>query len=978
MLARAAQPPPPILAVRQTTDNLTEAASTPVYHFQWPDALAERLCDLRASATMWAVVSYVGRMMRWKERPVVISLTQFQSALHASKQSIADAIAQLVGAGILYEEISLNRQERCYALLDLSATGDQQHSTSPAIPLLGNVHYSPPTGVLNSRTVTTSYYKRARAPQVQEDTVLNSRTGQDSLGRGEPVLNSGTVLGTEAARTEAPTTRYYFQWPDALSERLYSVRASAAMWAVVSYVGRQTRWNLRPIQISLTAFQQGIGYSKQSIADAIAQLVGVGILYEEVSPNKQERCYALLDLSTPATQESVDGHVIALLGNAAYRPREGILNSRTVITSYYKRMHPSKTEEGTVLNSRRVGPKIKDRALLNSRTVEKQDVSSGAAPAVSLDSIDLGKITTITPNGVAAPQAHQVNSSVVALASPPPPLETMDQVPLFPVIDTGKLPARLGIPQSGQAGIEDPEGATLLGDREGIPPARTDAEMRYRLQEICAPSEAQPEADVALAEKRAELRAQRARIRKIERARLGGAYTRKLRAQVDVQEEELVRETHSSQEEASSDDGQGFVPAGGISAMDVDPPQGVGMAGAASLVAREQRYGDQTDPAETEAQVHLALWRQEIVQAQTIERDACLAQEAAREALERAEHGYGSGRDQLAEAFHEASETYTSARRRREAVQMTVRLVEEGFSRDEAIKCALECYLHLRQGQEEAESTQAPAWEEDAAGLPAWPLLTKVQWNRALFGRFCTLWGWSTKTLNEEARGRLNRAVRILRQARLRPEYVTLFVTWWKRQYGWRQNPLPWDLTASVDDFYTWQEQNQQWDPLPDPSVPAATDAFPTPTGAKAAPEEGQMQSQLSSGDLSLEEMVDNSHWIAQLCRCVPDVEGARDGSKTRNVQMLWGFVRDALWPGLNIARRQHLGALIPAWHPANPRELVLLSSTSYTIRFIEAVLLDEINAQVRKLLGRFFDQARPVFVPQAMIEQVLAQEGKD
>ena len=52
----------------------------------------------------------------------------------------------------------------------------------------------------------------------------------------------------------------------------------------------------------------------------------------------------------------------------------------------------------------------------------------------------------------------------------------------------------------------------------------------------------------------------------------------------------------------------------------------------------------------------------------------------------------------------------------------------------------------------------------------------------------------------------------------------------------------------------------------------------------------------------------------------------------------------DALRPGLNTARRQHLDSLVPAWNPANPRELVLLGSTSYTIRFANMAMLREIN----------------------------------
>ena len=121
--------------------------------------------------------------------------------------------------------------------------------------------------------------------------------------------------------------------------------------------------------------------------------------------------------------------------------------------------------------------------------------------------------------------------------------------------------------------------------------------------------------------------------------------------------------------------------------------------------------------------------------------------------------------------------------------------------------------------------------------------------------------------------------------------------------------------------------------------------------------------------------MIDDAEWAERLCRFVPDVDGARDGRQQRDLQMLWGFVRDALRPGLNTARRQHLDALTPAWDATNPRELLLLGSTSYTIRFINMTLLREIDELIGKLLSRFFDRARPVFVPQWIIEQVQNSE---
>jgi hypothetical protein len=129
-----------------------------------------------------------------------------------------------------------------------------------------------------------------------------------------------------------------------------------------------------------------------------------------------------------------------------------------------------------------------------------------------------------------------------------------------------------------------------------------------------------------------------------------------------------------------------------------------------------------------------------------------------------------------------------------------------------------------------------------------------------------------------------------------------------------------------------------------------------------------------SSGDL-FTELVDDAEWAERLHRFIPDAEGTRDGRQYRDIQMLWGFVRDALRPSLNTARRQHLDALTPAWDSANPRELLLLGSTSYTVRFISMTLLREIDELIGKLLIRFFDKARLVFVPQWVIEHVQADQ---
>ncbi len=140
---------------------------------------------------------------------------------------------------------------------------------------------------------------------------------------------------------------------------------------------------------------------------------------------------------------------------------------------------------------------------------------------------------------------------------------------------------------------------------------------------------------------------------------------------------------------------------------------------------------------------------------------------------------------------------------------------------------------------------------------------------------------------------------------------------------------------------------------------------------ASAPEKEDESSGETESNSDLFTEVIDDPMWTAELRRFVPDAEGARDGRHTRDVQVLWGFVRDALRPGLNTARRQHLDSLAPAWRPSNPRELLLLGSTSYSVRFINMALLREINELIGKLLGRFFDHARLVFVSQEVIARV-------
>lgn len=145
-------------------------------------------------------------------------------------------------------------------------------------------------------------------------------------------------------------------------------------------------------------------------------------------------------------------------------------------------------------------------------------------------------------------------------------------------------------------------------------------------------------------------------------------------------------------------------------------------------------------------------------------------------------------------------------------------------------------------------------------------------------------------------------------------------------------------------------------------------------SGGSTQEADGDVDIENATGGDLFTQLVDDTEWAARLSRFVPDLDGQRNGHQTRDVQMLWGFVRDALYPTLNTARRQQLDSLVPAWDAANPRELLLLGGTSYTIRFTNMALLREVNELIGKLLNRFFDHARPVYVPQVVIERIREQ----
>lgn len=215
----------------------------------------------------------------------------------------------------------------------------------------------------------------------------------------------------------------------------------------------------------------------------------------------------------------------------------------------------------------------------------------------------------------------------------------------------------------------------------------------------------------------------------------------------------------------------------------------------------------------------LAAWREEVEEARAAETKAWRALREAETALAAAGHEWGSGRGGLLVQRQEASRVHWQAQGRREAYELLVSLIEQGVPKREAIERTLDAYPHLRREPEEASVPDEEALGETPAEpeepvLEAWTLLTEEYWRRALFGQLCRLWQWPTgKELNGTARGRLNVAVKALHQVRLRPEYVPLFVAWWKQRYPWRDHALPWELTASVNDFFQWQEAQQAWNP---------------------------------------------------------------------------------------------------------------------------------------------------------------------
>jgi hypothetical protein len=132
---------------------------------------------------------------------------------------------------------------------------------------------------------------------------------------------------------------YFFRMPDWLADALCTHRASGAAWALVTLVGRTTRWGTHtPQRITLAEMLEHTGYARQTISDALTVLVSWGVLYEEREADRRYVRYALVDLTTcssPYTDAQGTAR-IDLLEHHAYSLPETSLKSRLVATSRYR------------------------------------------------------------------------------------------------------------------------------------------------------------------------------------------------------------------------------------------------------------------------------------------------------------------------------------------------------------------------------------------------------------------------------------------------------------------------------------------------------------------------------------------------------------------------------------------------------------------------------------------------------------------
>lgn len=203
------------------------------------------------------------------------------------------------------------------------------------------------------------------------------------------------AAGTAASPTGARVTSieegraehdhgYFFRMPDWLADALCAHHASGAAWALVTLIGRKTRWGpFAPQRITLQEMLETTHYSRQALVDALAALASSGVLYEEREPRGKWVRYALVDRTTctgPYTGE--DGHqVIDLLNVPAYPLPEHGLKCRPREESLYR----SKKQTTDGLKSRPSWSKMQTKNILNFRPHEAVHPAPEQAPEARLD-----------------------------------------------------------------------------------------------------------------------------------------------------------------------------------------------------------------------------------------------------------------------------------------------------------------------------------------------------------------------------------------------------------------------------------------------------------------------------------------------------------------------------------------------------------------------------------------------------------------
>ena len=236
------------------------------------------------------------------------------------------------------------------------------------------------------------------------------------------------VTSIEEGRTEHDQG-YFFRIPDWLADRLGQQRASGAAWALVTLVGRKTRWgNHTPQRITLPEMLEHTRYARQTITDALANLVGWGVLYEEREPDRRYVRYALVDL-TACSGPYADGQGAAridLLEHPAYTIPETSLKTRPMATSRYQSKkqtdsrlssgnHQSKNQTDISLKTDKNRSKKQTDISLKSRPVATDQPAPEAARASSLDTLEKRDTEESTPpDGGAASQIVNEGTSGTA------------------------------------------------------------------------------------------------------------------------------------------------------------------------------------------------------------------------------------------------------------------------------------------------------------------------------------------------------------------------------------------------------------------------------------------------------------------------------------------------------------------------------------------------------------------------------------